>query len=307
MRAPLLRSALAATLAATTVAPRAGAEDYVVDLRCVGTGAEAHYEIDPPTIRLVAGVDRVQFRTGPYESAIACAGVTMSPTLVVQFRDTFAYAYLWFYDERALAGPFCGAGTRGYDVLLYSSHGTLNGSFGPGFVEVVEAGPVELGGTIGVYADAAASNCVLPSAPGWQRAYVCARMGGVQLQGAVFRVGGFPSSWRVVARPAGVAGYSEGDPLGAGVRLRTLVECPRSPTGNVVLFEVDYEVPEAAAPVVLEVFAAQGAASNRPLVTICGNQELCVRTARAFIGGDAADCVVAVQPLTWTQVRTIYR
>ena len=78
-----LRSALAAAFVAATVAPRAGAEDHVVDLRCVGTGAEAHYEIDPQTITIVAGVDRVLFRTGTYESAIHCTGVTMAPTLAV--------------------------------------------------------------------------------------------------------------------------------------------------------------------------------------------------------------------------------
>jgi hypothetical protein len=132
-------------------------------------------------------------------------------------------------------------------------------------------------------------------------------LGGVQLQGAVFRVGGFPSGWRVIGRPGAVIGYSEGDPLGAGVRLRTHTECSSGSTGNVVLFEVDYEVPEAAPPAILEVFAAQDAASERPLVTICGNQELCVQTARGFIGGDAADCVVGMQPVTWTQVRTVYR
>lgn len=314
MRSPRFLDFVAICLAAiAAAASRTSAVDHVVEFRCIQDDEGARYEIHPNPVVLVAGGDRIVFRTTDHESALPCATAYSSPNLVVGLWGPAEGIFLWYYDSTSQPqGPFCEPGTRSYDVRLYGSHGDINGSFGPGVIEITSSGDpgAPPSATIGIFAEAAALTCVLPESPGSHQAYVCARLhdGEVdRLSAAEFRIAGFPAAWIVTTTPGpGITAF--GDPMGAGVRV-SAPNCTAGVSGVVVLYHIDYEATTPAAGEIVQVLAAQpdrrGPRAN--LCSTSGVRETCALAGRAFLGPNGAPCTVSTQGATWTRVRSLFR
>jgi len=292
----------------------ASAVDHVVEFRCDST--EARFEIVPSHLVVTAGIDRIVFRSPRHGEAQPCnAAYQHTHFSVYPWGDDglFVGASLWYADsESPPQGPFCEPSTRGYLVWLVNSNLSRVGDFGPGTVEVVspEGGSITPSTTIGIFAEAAAETCVLPVSPGLHRAYVCARLDGEggYVAMAEFRVAGFPADWRVTTIPGPGFFQTTGDPLGDGVQTHG-PDVFQSP-GVVVLYWLDYDASSLPSNRILEVQAANLPGRKHPRIHLSDNgsiRETCARGGRASLGGDVVSCSVAVQPTSWSFVRSLFR
>ena len=167
------------------------------------------------------------------------------------------------------------------------------------------------GASVGLYSTLDCSSCTLripPSSPSGTL-YICTTTGnfpGDAVQ-AWFKVEGLPTGWSASAVPAPGAS-SSGDPFGAGVSmsftpglkgdcllLYTVTLTPPSPGAQATLHVTSKDDPpvEAQCPLLLSD------------VLGCAFCPLCVAGGAMFVNSDA-DCTVAVQPSTWSQVKTLF-
>lgn len=158
------------------------------------------------------------------------------------------------------------------------------------------------------YLDYQPSGCAAPGSA--VRLHVVAEASYLgQVSGAQFRVTGIDSTWHVVVTPAPTVTMWIGDPLGDGLQVAVYPPC-QYPNADlaVPLFTMDVVVPApfGKRTIGIEQHAAVPVPNYAcPFITACDEdfRKECVITLTALL----IDCVVGVQPTTWSTVKDLYR
>jgi hypothetical protein len=174
--------------------------------------------------------------------------------------------------------------------------------------------------TMGVYFDAEGTVCsgtIAPGTPG--TVYIVARSapGTEIISGAEFRFAGLPASWTVFSVPNPNC-LSLGDPFANGVNIAATgtggVEQCDPAWATFLMYTVVVFATEEVNDVVFELTHRNppgNPAFRCPLVTDCsGWEKHCVQTSPCFVNSSTAPpCneVTAVEHMTWTGVREMYR
>ena len=164
--------------------------------------------------------------------------------------------------------------------------------------------------SVGLFSTPDCSSCDLTMGPGETRVfYIKAMLDDLPLTGAEFKVEGLPAAWHTSFVPTPQANFVLGDPFGSrGVN----IGFPTTVNGDCVLFfTVNVTATNATTDVVLRVVGATPPSFPGfpcPLFIMeCGPCEWweCVSGGVLFINSNE-DCTVAVQPHTWTEVKSLY-
>jgi hypothetical protein len=164
--------------------------------------------------------------------------------------------------------------------------------------------------SIGLFSTPDCTSCSLSIASGETRTfYIKAILDDLPLQGAEFKIEGLPAGWQSTSVPTSRAAAVFGDPLGsrgANIAFATVVggDC-------FLFFTVAVTATTAASNVALRVVGATPPSDPYYpcplLVMACGPCEwsMCVPGGELFINSNT-DCIVAVQPGTWSEVKRLF-
>jgi len=137
--------------------------------------------------------------------------------------------------------------------------------------------------------------------------YGDAATGGIT--GAEFQVKNFPSGWFGTPTPNPAFGTVIGNPLTGGCNIAS-GSCQSSPTGFINLFTVTAFATSAVSNVDLIVDKHTTPSNPNfqcPALVLCDAPIftlICVSGGEAFLNGGS--CTVAVQPTTWSKVKSLY-
>ena len=174
-------------------------------------------------------------------------------------------------------------------------------------------------GSIGIYFDREGTQCSGTIAPGQPvKVYVVARMEGLSecgIAGAEFRFTGIPDAWmtHAVPNPEIVA---LGDPLLEGTAIG--FQCKRPEDGSSVLYEIDVVADEMVNDVQFQIEPRNPPANPNfacPLLVLCDRPiytKVCVSGFECFVNPtkalpDRCAAPVAVEDMTWTRVKSLFR
>lgn len=170
-------------------------------------------------------------------------------------------------------------------------------------------------GTIGVYFDAAGTQCSRSVTPfGVFDLYVIAKTSGITdcgFTGAEFRILGLPSGWYASVAEAPAVVYF-GEPFAGGVNV-AFPTCQQS--GNVLFYRFSVLPTTAASDLVLQVTGRNPPLNPSfpwPLLTLCnvpGYTKTRVDGLAAYVNPTHApicDATVSVQPTTWSRMKQLF-
>ena len=124
--------------------------------------------------------------------------------------------------------------------------------------------------------------------------------------GAEFRIDGFPAGWFKTATP-NPASTAIGDPFGSACSI-AFPACQGAPNQSVLLYTLTY-LPTDMLVHSMNVVAAAPPYDpqfNCPVMRLCNGQRYCV-SGGYFRFNDLGPCEVAVEPVSWSGVKALYR
>lgn len=171
---------------------------------------------------------------------------------------------------------------------------------------------------IRIYSDPGCASTTLPSMepPGPYIVYAMASLDTLAgIAGAEFRIQGLPAGWQAFATPNPAAVIALGDPFGTGADI-AFATCQTARC--VLLYEIALLPATSQTQVVLEVRANTPPTNPNftcPLVVRCDDPyftQVCVRSDGPSGGGGGncnfcCGCPIALQSITWTRVKKLYR